>query len=82
MGRMLALLIVILLTSADASAQRVKATLDHIVIAVRDLDAAGRVYSALGFTVTPGGRHPEGTQNSSIDLSNGATSVRLQVEQN
>jgi catechol 2,3-dioxygenase-like lactoylglutathione lyase family enzyme len=32
--------------------------LDHVVIAVRDLAAAIDDYRALGFTVTPGGRHP------------------------
>jgi Glyoxalase-like domain len=71
MCRMLALAIAISLSLADASAQRVKATLNHIVIGVRDLDAAGRAYSALGFVVSSGGRHPGGTQNSAINLSNG-----------
>ncbi|MDP6108409.1 MAG: VOC family protein, partial [Candidatus Brocadiia bacterium] len=38
--------------------------LDHVLIAVRDLAAAGRAYSALGFKVTPEGRHPgRGTHN-------------------
>ncbi len=32
-------------------------TIDHIVIAVADLDAAARDYEALGFTVLPGGEH-------------------------
>lgn len=37
---------------------------DHAMIAVRDLDEASRQYSALGFDVVPGGRHPgRGTQN-------------------
>lgn len=42
--------------------------LDHVVIAVHDLDAAGRQLGhALGVTVTPGGIHPNvGTQNSII----------------
>ena len=32
--------------------------LDHVVIAVRDLDAASQSYrDALGFEVRPGGRH-------------------------
>jgi catechol 2,3-dioxygenase-like lactoylglutathione lyase family enzyme len=55
----------------NASAQRVEATLDHVVIAVHDLDAAGRLYSTLGFTVVPGGRHPGGTQNSIVPFSSG-----------
>ena len=38
---------------------------DHIVLAVRDLDAAARVYEALGFTLTPRARHEDrmGTSN-------------------
>lgn len=40
---------------------------DHIVIAVRDLDAAIRSYQRLGFDATPGGRHTgRGTQNALI----------------
>jgi len=33
--------------------------LDHLVVAVRDLDAAKDAYTRLGFTVTPRGRHTE-----------------------
>ncbi len=42
--------------------------LDHVLIAVHDLEAAGRTYSEdLGFTVTPAGRHPDrGTSNRLI----------------
>ena len=32
--------------------------LDHVVIRVRDLNTACASYSALGFTVVPGGEHP------------------------
>lgn len=42
--------------------------LDHIVVAVNDLDAAGKAYEALGFTVTPENRHPWGTANRLIQL--------------
>lgn len=42
--------------------------LDHIVVAVNDLDSAGRAYEALGFTVTPENRHPWGTANRLIQL--------------
>ncbi len=31
--------------------------LDHVLVGVRDLEAARRAYQALGFTVTPRGRH-------------------------
>jgi catechol 2,3-dioxygenase-like lactoylglutathione lyase family enzyme len=40
---------------------------DHLVIAVRDLDASTRRYQRLGFDVRPGGRHPgRGTHNAII----------------
>jgi hypothetical protein len=39
--------------------------IDHIVLAVRDLDSAARRYEALGFTLTPRAQHPDhmGTSN-------------------
>jgi len=40
--------------------------IDHIIVAVPDLDAAVRSYHGLGFTVVPGGRHPVGTHNALI----------------
>jgi catechol 2,3-dioxygenase-like lactoylglutathione lyase family enzyme len=40
--------------------------IDHIVIAVHELEAAVQSYRALGFTVVPGGRHPVGTHNALI----------------
>jgi len=42
--------------------------IDHLVIAVRDLDAARAAYRRLGFTLTPEARHPFGTKNSLIQL--------------
>jgi catechol 2,3-dioxygenase-like lactoylglutathione lyase family enzyme len=44
--------------------------LDHIVHAVRDLDAAAELYKTLGFTVGARNRHPRawGTQNHIIQL--------------
>lgn len=42
--------------------------LDHLVVAVNDLDAAGQAYEALGFTVTPENRHPWGTANRLVQL--------------
>ena len=39
-------------------------TLDHVLIAVRDLDAAKDTFERLGFKVTPEGQHPgRGTSN-------------------
>lgn len=43
--------------------------IDHIIIAVPDLDAAIRSYGTLGFTVVPGGRHPVGTHNALISFA-------------
>ncbi|NVK35871.1 MAG: VOC family protein [Rhodobacteraceae bacterium] len=42
--------------------------LDHIVVAVQDLDAVAEKWKALGFTVTPENRHPWGTANRLIQL--------------
>jgi hypothetical protein len=42
--------------------------LDHIVHAVRDLDAAGDFYGRLGFTVGARNRHPWGTHNRLVQL--------------
>jgi catechol 2,3-dioxygenase-like lactoylglutathione lyase family enzyme len=47
--------------------------IDHLVVVVRDLDAAGKSYTDLGFTVVPGGRHPGiGTHNGLIAFGDGA----------
>jgi glyoxalase-like protein len=42
--------------------------LDHLVVAVKDLTAAGQAYEALGFTVTPENQHPWGTANRLVQL--------------
>lgn len=42
--------------------------LDHVVIAVRDLDRAAEAFEALGFTLTPRARHPWGTENRLVQL--------------
>ena len=42
--------------------------LDHLVLCVRDLDAARRTYERLGFTLTPKATHPFGTANSLVQL--------------
>jgi hypothetical protein len=43
--------------------------LDHIVHAVRDLDAAAALYRGLGFTVGARNKHPWGTHNHIVQLS-------------
>jgi catechol 2,3-dioxygenase-like lactoylglutathione lyase family enzyme len=42
--------------------------IDHVVVAVRDLDAAAATYEQLGFTLTPPARHPFGTGNRLVQL--------------
>jgi len=42
--------------------------IDHLVLAVRDLDAAGDFYTHLGFTVGARNRHPWGTENRIVQL--------------
>ena len=42
--------------------------IDHLVLAVRDLDAAAARYEALGFTLTPRAEHPWGTANRLVQL--------------
>ena len=42
--------------------------LDHLVLAVADLDQARARYQAMGFTMTPKAQHPFGTGNSNIQL--------------
>jgi hypothetical protein len=44
--------------------------LDHIVHAVRDLDAAAKIYSSAGFTVGVRNSHPWGTHNRIVQLKN------------
>lgn len=47
--------------------------IDHLVIAVPDLDAAVKTYRDLGFTVAPGGSHTgAGTYNALIAFRDGA----------
>lgn len=48
-------------------------SVDHIVILVKDLDAAVADYRALGFTVTIGGEHADGnTHNALIPFNDGS----------
>jgi hypothetical protein len=44
--------------------------LDHIVHAVRDLDAAAELYARAGFLVGTRNRHPWGTHNRIVQLNN------------
>ena len=42
--------------------------IDHLVVAVKDLERARANWQALGFTVTPTARHPFGTANAVVQL--------------
>lgn len=42
--------------------------IDHLVLAVRDLEKARGVYDRLGFTMTPKAQHPFGTENALVQL--------------
>ena len=46
--------------------------IDHLVIAVPELEKAATAYRELGFTVAPGGRHPVGTHNALIAFDDGS----------
>lgn len=55
---------------------------DHIVLVVRDLDAAARTYEDLGFTLTPRARHPDhmGTSNRLAQFANATFIELLEVD--
>jgi hypothetical protein len=42
--------------------------IDHLVLCVRDLDAARNAYQSFGFTTTPPALHPFGTGNSLVQM--------------
>lgn len=46
--------------------------IDHLVILVDDLDTGMDQYRELGFTVTPGGRHPRFTHNALVTFADGS----------
>ncbi len=54
--------------------------IDHIVIAVHDLEKASGDFEAAGFTVTPGGSHPTGTHNALIPFADGSYLELIAIE--
>lgn len=46
--------------------------IDHVVIAVADLEGAIASYAQAGFTVVRGGRHNIGTHNALIAFADGS----------
>ena len=60
-------------TQANIGGDTVITGIDHVVVVVQDLEAAVRDYTALGFTVTPGGTHADGkTHNALITFADGS----------
>jgi catechol 2,3-dioxygenase-like lactoylglutathione lyase family enzyme len=64
-----------LLASAQADpaddAAAVRAGLDHVVVAVNDLEAAAQSYSDLGFALKPGRPHANGIENRHVKFADG-----------
>ena len=54
--------------SSSSTGANIPRGLDHLVIGVRDLDAAGDFYTRLGFTVGRRNRHPWGTENRIVQF--------------
>jgi catechol 2,3-dioxygenase-like lactoylglutathione lyase family enzyme len=46
--------------------------IDHVIILVDDLDRGIEQYRKLGFTVTPGGKHPRYTHNALVTFADGS----------
>lgn len=63
MGRLLFLLCCACVLTTRASAEPQVLGLDHIPIAVRDLERAGADFAALGFALKPGRPHANGLRN-------------------
>jgi hypothetical protein len=47
-------------------------SLDHVVIAVKDLDASTASFRQLGFTIKPGRLHPNGLLNNHVKFRDGS----------
>lgn len=58
-----------------------KPGIDHIVLCVRDLDAARDRFHAMGFTTTPPARHPFGTGNSLVQMGSSFLELLTVVDQ-
>lgn len=56
------------LTAASRAQSATGRGIDHLVVAVADLDAGRALWQQLGFTLTPRAEHPWGTHNSLAQL--------------
>ena len=66
------LLTACLAASAPSAPGQPLARLDHIPVAVQDLDRAEADYRSLGFAIKPGRPHADGLRNAHIKFTNGA----------
>ena len=61
--------------AADAAEERAGtpiAGIDHVTVAVRDLESTVQVYRQLGFTLKPGRLHQNGLRNQHIKFPDGS----------
>jgi hypothetical protein len=56
--------------------------IDHVVIVVRDLDAARDTFARMGFTVTPRGFHSVGSQNHCVMFGRDYVELLVSPEEN
>jgi catechol 2,3-dioxygenase-like lactoylglutathione lyase family enzyme len=59
-------------THAAPAPKPARIGLDHIPVAVRDLEAAAATYRALGFSLKPGRPHANGIRNAHVKFPDGA----------
>jgi catechol 2,3-dioxygenase-like lactoylglutathione lyase family enzyme len=64
--------LIVLASLAAAPARPPRIGLDHIPVAVRDLEAAAATYRALGFALKPGRPHANGIRNTHVKFPDGA----------
>lgn len=68
-------------SGSDTEHGRVHLTIDHLNIAVRELDKAAAVYEALGFTIKPGRVHENTIDNRHIKFADGTEVELITAEQ-
>lgn len=64
--------ILVSLGGSPSAAPQSLVRIDHIPLAVRDVDRAAKDYRRLGFTIKPGRFHADGIRNMHVKFSNGA----------
>ncbi len=55
-------------------------SVDHVVIAVSDMDSAAEDFRSLGFTLTPGRLHPNGLLNAHVKFGDGTALELMSLE--